>query len=99
METSGLYNGRAASLALPYQVGFNLSYPLASALFAYDTQCRRLYERLLEGPVTNAEIVRGLGIFNSTGRVSDLRKALLPYGVDVVAKRIQRGLFEYRLQG
>jgi hypothetical protein len=99
METNGLYNGRTVSLALPYQVGLNLSYPLASALFAYDTQCHRLYERLLEGPITNAEIVRGLGIFNSTGRISDIRAALKPYCVDVVARRIQRGLFEYRLRG
>jgi len=38
-------------------------------------------------------------IANSTGRASDVRKALRPYLMDVEARRIEKGLWQYRLRG
>jgi len=58
-----------------------------------------IYSRLLEGELTNAEIVRGIGCFNSTGRVSDLRAKLKPYLVEIEARQVKKGLFSYRLRG
>jgi len=77
----------------------NAIRPRPDALFRQGTQNERLYRRLLEGPVTNAEIVREMGIFNSTGRASDVREALKPYLMDVEARRIDKGLWQYRLRG
>jgi hypothetical protein len=73
--------------------------PAPGKLFTPGTQNYRLYERLLQGEVTNAEIVREMNIFNSTGRADDVRKALKPYLMDIEAKRIERGLWSYRLKG
>lgn len=68
--------------------------------FTVGTQNWRLYERLTDGPVTNAEIVRKMGIFNSTGRISDLRRRLQSMGLDVDGRAIDResGLWEYRIR-
>ena len=56
-------------------------------------QLHKLFNRLLEGPVTNNEIIKELNIFNYTGRLSDIRKA----GYMVEAKRVYRGLYKYIL--
>jgi hypothetical protein len=64
------------------------------------TQKHRLLERLKRGPVTNKEIVMKMGIFNSTGRCSDIRKKVIePMGLILEAKRIKKALFEYRILG
>jgi hypothetical protein len=55
-------------------------------------QCRLILERLRQGPATNAELV-GIAM-NLTGRISDLRGA----GYVIVGKRIEGGLWEYRLK-
>jgi hypothetical protein len=73
--------------------------PRPGDLFTPGSQNYRLYERLLKGPTTNHEIVRDMGIYNSTGRCSDLRKALKPHLMDVEAKRVRNGLFIYHLKG
>jgi len=77
----------------------NALRPRPNTLFKPGTQNERLYRRLLEGPVTNAEIVREMNILNSTGRISDVREALKPYLMDVEARRIAKGLWQYRLRG
>jgi len=77
----------------------NAQRPRPDDLFTPGTQNERLYRRLLEGPVTNAEIVRKMGIFNSTGRLSEIREALKRYLMDVEARRIYKGLWQYRLRG
>lgn len=66
--------------------------------FTVGTQNWRLWERLRQGPVTNAEIVRELNIFNSTGRISEVRQALAGTGWTVDTKWIKRGLFEYSVR-
>jgi len=73
--------------------------PSPATLFTYGSQSYQIYERLLMGPLTNAEIVRGIGAFNSTGRISDIRKALKPYLMDIEATRVKRGLYSYELKG
>ena len=77
----------------------NALRPRPDDLFKPGTQNERLYRRLLEGPVTNGEIIYQMRIANSTGRASDVRKALRPYLMDVEARRIYRGLWQYRLRG
>jgi hypothetical protein len=71
--------------------------PRPDDLFKQGSQSCRIYERLLCGPVTNREIVEGMKIYNSTGRAADIRKALKPYLLDIKARRIHDGLFEYKL--
>jgi hypothetical protein len=80
------------------QILFN-QRPAPAKLFKQGTQSYLLYERLLRGEVTNAEIVRQMGIFNSTGRISDIRAAIKPYLLDIEASRINKGLFSYKLKG
>lgn len=68
--------------------------------FKPGSQNHAVYTALLHGPVTNAEIVRKLGVFNSTGRVSDIRKKLRPYMMDVQATPMGTGgLYVYNLRG
>jgi hypothetical protein len=62
------------------------------------SQNYRLYNRIMEGPITNAEIIRTHGIFNSTGRISEIREFLAPHGIKLHCERVHDGLFEYRLQ-
>ena len=75
--------------------------PKPDELFKEGSQNYRLYKRLLDGPVTNAEVVREMNIFNSTGRASDIRKAVKPYLMDVDAKKAPgtKSLWVYRLVG
>lgn len=57
-------------------------------------QQQRLLEYLRERPgASSLEIIRDLGILNTTGRISDLRRE----GHDVEARRIE-GLFRYWLR-
>ncbi len=57
------------------------------------TQTERILEALRKGPLTNADIVRAMNIFNSTGRISDLRKQ----GYRIEARKVRGGLWEYKL--
>ena len=75
--------------------------PSPSSLFRPGSQNFRVYERLLAGPVSNVEIVKGMDILNSTGRASDVRKALKPYLMDVEATPdpMRTGVWVYKLVG
>ena len=73
--------------------------PAPGKLFSPGSQKYFLYERLLRGEVTNAEMVRQMGIFNNTARISELREVLKPYLMDIEASRINKGLFSYKLKG
>ena len=77
----------------------NALRPRPDALFKSGTQNERLYRRLLEGPVTNAEIVHDLNILKYTGRLSDVRKALQTHLMDVAKRPLGGGLWQYRLRG
>ena len=77
----------------------NALRPRPDELFTPGSQNHRIYKRLLDGPTTNAEIVREMGIFNSTGRLSEVREAVRPFLMDVEARRIDKGLWQYQLRG
>ena len=67
--------------------------------FRLGSQNYRLYERLKEGEVTNAEIVRSMGIFNSTGRIDNIRKRLHGTGWEVKARPVNdNGMWVYSLR-
>lgn len=80
------------------QAELSFDRPRPGDLFTAGSQSYRIFERLLQGPVSNSEIVRDMGVFNSTGRISDIRKALKPHLMNVEAKRIRDGLFVYELR-
>jgi hypothetical protein len=84
------------------QLSLNLNKPQPSELWKKsDAQARRIYERLLLAPITNAEIYdpRGLNIPCYSRRISDIREKLEPFLLDVKATRIKDGLFEYSITG
>jgi hypothetical protein len=81
------------------QTALEFTRPRPDDLFTPGSQSFRIYERLLQRPVSNSEIVREMDVFNSTGRISDIRKALKPHLMDVEAKRVRDGLFVYELKG
>jgi hypothetical protein len=60
----------------------------------------RLLERLKDGPLTNKEIIEIYHIWNTTGRLSDIRLEVLePMGLALESVRIKKTLFEYRIKG
>jgi hypothetical protein len=67
--------------------------------FKPGSQNFRLYNRIKEGAVTNAEIIRTHGIFNSTGRISEIREFLAPHGIRLECQRVKDGLFQYSIKG
>jgi hypothetical protein len=84
------------------QVMLPLDRPTPEQLgFKPDSQNWSVYKRLLCGPLSNGEIIYEMRIANSTGRVSDVRKALRPYLMDVRAEAdpVDRSRVVYRLAG
>ena len=73
--------------------------PFPPSPFKPGSQNHRLYEELKGGPVTNARIIQQYGIFNSTGRCSEIRAFLKPHGIALHCERVHDGLFEYSLKG
>jgi hypothetical protein len=76
--------------------------PVASDYFRWGTQSRKLYDRLVCGPVTDAEIVRQLKIHKYNTKISEIRSRIAGTGVTVKAKPIdgrRRGrlIWEFRL--
>lgn len=72
--------------------------PKPRELFSYGTQNYRVYEQLLQGPVTSKFIIKEMDIQKYTSRITDVRKALVPHLIRVEAKRVCSSLFEYRLK-
>lgn len=83
------------------QTDLALDKPRPGELFSYGSQCYRLYERLLDGPVDNGEMLFSLRLGSHTRRVSDLREKLRPYLMDVEARPDpqKRSRVVYRLKG
>jgi hypothetical protein len=61
-------------------------------------QAQRLYERLLESPITNAEMRDELRLLSYTRRLSDIREAIKP-DKTIVKRHLGHGVFEYSLKG
>jgi len=70
--------GQMELFDLPYEA----QRDCAAALARYEGQVRRMWDRLLEGRVSNAELARIA--LKYTARISDLRKLINPRGYDVV---------------
>ena len=83
------------------QTALDFTRPKPEQLFTPGSQNCRVYERLLQGPASNGELIFGLRIGKYTGRISDIRKALRPYLMDVRADAdpIDRSRVVYRLVG
>lgn len=57
-------------------------------------QCQKLYDRLLEGPITNASIRDDLRLLEYRRRFKDLRDI---YGIPIKKERLGKGLNLYSL--
>ena len=80
------------------QTDLNFSLPSLAELFPTDCQDRRLYQRLLEGGITNAEMRDELRLLSYTRRLSDLREKLKPHGYTINKYWRGNGVFIYRLE-
>jgi len=83
------------------QAALSFDRPRPENLFRQGSQNYRIYSRLLGGPVTNGEIIYGMRIANSTGRVDEIRKKLRPYLMDIKAQPVPgtEGQWLYKLAG
>jgi hypothetical protein len=81
------------------QTALSFTRPRPDDLFKAGSQNHRLYNRLLQGPLTNVEGMTELYIINLTGRISDIREALKPHLMDIKARRKEagRGIFIYEV--
>ena len=77
------------------------NYPSPDQLFKAGSQNHTIYSRLLQGPITNGDMIFGLRIGKYTGRISEIRKRIRPYLLDIKAVRNPqyRSLFVYSLAG
>jgi hypothetical protein len=82
------------------QVMLPLDRPKPEALFKEGSQNFVLYTRLLQGPITNREIMR-MCIPKYTGRISEIRAALRPHLMDVKSETDpgDRSRVTYKLAG
>jgi len=79
------------------ELNFN-PLPRPAALWPSDCQDRRLLERLIEGPVSNAQMRDDLRLLSYTRRLSDLREKLEPLGWTVKKEHQGNGVFIYTLK-
>ena len=70
---------------LPIQQTLPLERPAPDKLFRVGSQNHGLYCRLLEGPISNREIMR-MCIPKYTGRLSETREVLKPYLMEIRAE-------------
>jgi hypothetical protein len=54
--------------------------------YPWGTQKHRLLDRLHQGAITNAEIVRDLGIFNYRDKISEVRADMAAQGLALIAE-------------
>jgi len=80
------------------QLGLFDHRPLPPNPFKPGSQNSRLYERVKLGAVTNGEIIYGMRIANSTGRASEIREFLAPYGFHLDCRRVDGSEFVYEIR-
>jgi hypothetical protein len=80
------------------QSAFNFTAPPAGELFKNGSQKYKIYEQLLAGGITNVEIQK-LGALSHTKRISEIRKALEPYLLDVEAVRLHGHVYLNKIKG
>lgn len=72
--------------------------PHPDEIFPADNQDRRLYQRMIRGEITNAEMRDQLHLLSYTRRLSDLREKLHPHGYTIKKQHQGEGVFVYRLE-
>ena len=75
-------------------------YPLPrpEELFPAQNQDRRLFERMILGPVSNVQMRDELRLLSYTRRLSDLREKLFPYGLIIRKEHHGNGVFVYSIE-
>ena len=71
--------------------------PRPGDLFSSESQNYRLYERMICGPISNAEMRDQLRLLSYTRRLSDLREKLFPHGWTIKKEHAGNGVFVYSL--
>jgi len=71
--------------------------PRPEELFPADNQDRRLYQRMIRGPISNAEMRDQLRLLSYTRRLSDIREKL-PDGWTIRKEHQGEGVFIYSLE-
>jgi len=72
--------------------------PRPEEIFPTHCQDRRLLERLILGPVSNAQMRDELRLLSYTRRLSDLREKLSPHGLQIRKQHEGNGVFVYSLE-
>ena len=72
--------------------------PRPEEIFPAQNQDRRLYERMLLGPVSNAQMRDELRLLSYTRRLSDIREKLTPHGLTIRKEHQGNGVFVYSLE-
>lgn len=72
--------------------------PRPEEIFPAQNQDRRLYERMLLGPVSNAQMRDELRLLSYTRRLSDIREKLTPHGFTIKKEHQGDGVFIYSLE-
>lgn len=78
-------------------INFN-PIPRPEEIFPAQNQDRRLYERMLLGPVSNAQMRDELRLLSYTRRLSDIREKLFPHGFTIRKEYQGNGVFVYSLE-
>ena len=73
--------------------------PRPEEIFPADNQDRRLFERMLLGPVSNAQMRDELRLLSYTRRLSDIREKLTPHGFTIKKEHQGDGVFIYSIEG
>lgn len=66
--------------------------------FKPGTQNHRILTRLCFGPVDNGELIFKMKVGKYTGRISEVRRKLVPLGYDIEARRITNSHWKYYLK-
>ena len=78
------------------ELNFNV-LPKPDELFPTPCQDRRLYERLILGPIRNIDIHREVGLLHYSRRFTTIREKLEPYGWNYKKEYEGNGVFVYSL--
>ena len=78
-------------------INFN-PIPRPEEIFPAQNQDRRLYERMLLGPVSNAQMRDELRLLSYTRRLSDIREKITPHGLTIRKEHQGNGVFVYSLE-
>ncbi|MDD4092962.1 MAG: hypothetical protein PHQ63_10395 [Smithellaceae bacterium] len=78
-------------------INFN-PIPRPEEIFPAQNQDRRLYERMLLGPVSNAQMRDELRLLSYTRRLSDIREKITQHGLTIRKEHQGNGVFVYSLE-